>query len=224
MKPWARDFVAWDTETTGLGDDARVIEVAAVRFVEGQVASIFSTRCNPCLGDHEWSDEAVRTALRVNCIAREHLEPLRSFQAQADAIMIALRSSPVVVAHNTRFDERMLAGERRRSGALLRCLGLLAGGLYPIPNARLCSMGLDLALRPEAQGRSLVATCERWNVPLDEAHRALSDAMAVGNLLLLMEPELPDELPTLLAQQELALNRREAKYKNPSERKKAGEA
>lgn len=115
-KGWAYG-VAVDTETTGLGASARIVQLAALRF---------RCRWNRPLArlDIEFSDTyrlgtLVKPppgtrfdpgAVRVTGIAEAHVREAPSFPAIAGRFLEVVADLPVV-AHNAPFDRRMISGE-----------------------------------------------------------------------------------------------------------------
>lgn len=76
------------------------------------------------------------------------------------------------VAHNAPFDMAFLANEARRSGVDLRLDGAL------------CTLRMSRALDPErTMSHRLGDLCERYGIPLIDAHDALADAEATAALL-----------------------------------------
>lgn len=218
MRPWKDAFVAWDVETTGLDERARIIEIATAAFSRGSMIATASCLFDPCLDDEEWASPDVQKALSVNGITRRECcdaprltssDVMRLFgrsHPRREPAFPRLGGSVVYVGHNVRFDLRVLQEENAR---------LMASGPFTPDNMvisdfvaeeqHLCTIGLDLVLRPNAEGHSLAATCERWGVEHGTLHRALADVQAVGRLLLRMAPELPHDLDHVLEMQRDAL-------------------
>ncbi len=186
MGEWYTDFVALDTETTGLGEDARIVEIAVVRFVNLSPIETWDTLLNPVGID--WHSPGVRRALEINHLEREELESAPSFAEVLPTIIAKLVSTSVWVAHNTEFDLRMLRQEEDRLNAAAR---------LPTPDLLLDTLLLDFMLVQGFLKRRLDVVCPRWGVSLGDAHRARADALACGTVLCNMVTKLPPDVSKL---------------------------
>jgi len=76
------------------------------------------------------------------------------------------------VAHNAKFDYGFIASESQRHSIALEV------------DAPVCTLELSRKLDPKrAESHRLATLCERYNIPLDNAHDALCDATATAQLL-----------------------------------------
>lgn len=143
-----------DVETTGLYNKDRVVEIAIVTMDgAGNVIDEFDTLINPMrdVGPtwiHGISASMVRDAPRFEDIAGH---------------VAARVHGAVCVAHNLRFDARMVGHEFARVGIAVDW----GRGLDTLSVTR-CKLG---------------QACSDYDVPLDNAHRALADARATGQLM-----------------------------------------
>lgn len=143
-----------DVETTGLYSKDRVVEVAIVTLDGyGAVIDEFDTLINPArdVGPtwiHRITPSMVRGA------------PLFSDVAGHIAARV---HGAVCVAHNLRFDSRMIGAEMQRVGIDVDW-----------------GIGLDTL---SVTGCKLGQACADYGVELDDAHRALADARATAHLL-----------------------------------------
>lgn len=180
-------FVAFDTETTGLGPEARILEVAAVQFYKGKVVREWSRLLHP--NGIEWEDEKVKQALAVNHLTFEMIMGNPLFEDIRCELLQEL-SEEVWVAHNTCFDIRMIEQEMSKLGECLE---------YK-PELILDTVPLDYRFNPgQFLKRKLGDVCQRWGVVQDGAHRAVADAKACGDILWKMVesgrlPTEPDKL------------------------------
>lgn len=174
------ELVAVDLETTGF-DAVRdeIIEVAAVRIVDGELVEEFSTLVNPARPIPETitlltgiSDDDVLNAPS----AGKALESLRSFVGAAPWI-----------AHNISFD----AGFLNKRKSLQN-------------NTRIDTYELASILLPRAPRYNLSALTAMLGIDIGTAHRALSDARATAKLYLLLWQRAL-ELPTSLLKEILLL-------------------
>lgn len=138
-------FIAFDLETTGtLPGVDKIVEVGAVRFVNGEVEAVFSTLVDPQRGIPEG-------ASRVNGITddmvigkpkiEELLEPLSDFCGD-----------DMLVAHNAPFDFQFLVAdykrhEMRTPKGLVLCTYAMAKKVYPgLANYKLGTLVQHLAI------------------------------------------------------------------------------
>lgn len=187
-RPWKGAWLAFDTEATGGSARARIVSVGIVLFSSGKPVSTFLEHFNP--GPIDWSSGEVRNALRVNGLRRDFLEAQPPLASRWPSVLRAFSLADVWVGHGSRFDLRMLRAERAAWDA---STGRDSTPMMPRA-AVLDTITLDTVLRPDARARNLAAVCERWQVPLHNAHTADADALACGLLLARMAPLLPDRL------------------------------
>jgi DNA polymerase-3 subunit epsilon len=181
---WFDRFVTFDTETTGFNGDARIIEISCVVFEGGEVKKDWSTLLLPQGVD--WENENVKKALEVNKITREQLEGQPSFPEVFHRMYMQFGSASVWSAHNAEFDMRMLNQEFRR----------YKGIDFPL-QPRFCfdTMHLSRAIHPNERFHKLGDVAVRWGVEQGDAHRASSDAVTCGRILLSMaKGHLPDDI------------------------------
>lgn len=149
-------YAVIDTETTGLGKTDRVVEIAVV-LVDGErleVIDEFDTLLNP-MRDIGPTD--------VHGLTPSMVSAAPTFEEVAGGVADRIEGC-VLVAHNLRFDERMLALEFDRLGADLE------------PGRGVCTLALT--------GDRLSVACERYGIALTHHHRALVDARAAAQLLI----------------------------------------
>lgn len=160
-----RVYAVIDVETTGLRPSwhDRIVEIAVVQLdVRGRTESEWCSLVNPSrdLGPQH-----------IHGISAADARRAPSFADLAGEIAERLRGR-VVVGHNVGFDLQFLIAEFERLGAPVQATD----------SSGLCTMRLAARFLPTA-GRSL-ADCCRWaGIDLDNAHSALHDARASGELL-----------------------------------------
>ncbi|HMN68256.1 MAG TPA: 3'-5' exonuclease [Bdellovibrionales bacterium] len=160
-------FVAFDLETTGFlpGVD-RIVEVGAVRFVDGEVDAVFSTLVNPeraipagASAVNGITDDMVLGKPKIE----ELLGPLTEFCGD-----------DVMVAHNAPFDFQFLVSEYKRfetpaPRGLVLCTFLMAKKIYPgLANYKLGTL------------------VQHLNIDSKGFHRAEADATYAAQLYLKM--------------------------------------
>ena len=95
------EFVAFDTETTGLSPSRdRIVELAAIRFVDGVPTEIFDTFINP-------EREIPAEATAINQITNEMVANAPTISDVLPSFERFVGSSPLV-AHNLEFDLKFL--------------------------------------------------------------------------------------------------------------------
>lgn len=102
--PYA-DFVVIDVETTGLSANRdKVIQVAAVRYVNHKVAEKYAAYVNP-------GRPIPREASRVNGITDSMVCTAAEFKGIQDVYFAFVEQSPLVVGYNINFDLKFLSAE-----------------------------------------------------------------------------------------------------------------
>ena len=172
-------MVAIDTETTGKNANSdRIVEVACVVWEEGAIVERHSWLIHPeCPIPEE--------AANVHGITDEMVRDHPPFARVADELLGVLRRG-VPLAYNAPFDRAFVLAELERAGITLAA---------PPPAGRRQVEWIDplvwaRELHAHEKSRALSEVCERLGIPLEQAHRATSDAEAA---LLVMQAFL-DEL------------------------------
>lgn len=164
------EFVALDVETTGLKPSRqRVIEVAIVRYRDGQPAGSFETLLNP--------DRAIPEFItRLTTITNELVEDAPHFGDVARQAIEFIGDS-LIVGHNVRFDIGFLNAE----------LGRL--DLPPLVNERLDTMGLAVRLLRSIRKPSLDRVADAVGLAPRKIHRAGADARLTAEVALRLVDE-----------------------------------
>jgi DNA polymerase-3 subunit epsilon len=164
-------YVVVDVETTGgRGEQHRVTEIGAVKVRDGQVLDRFQTLLNP--------QRSIPPGIsRLTGITPAMVADAPAFTDVADEFEAFLEGA-IFVAHNVEFDYGFLAREYARLGRRFR---------YP----KLCTCASMRRLYPGHRSYSLAALCRQFDIPLRQHHRALCDAEAAAELLLLVNERRP---------------------------------
>jgi len=177
---WTHNIVMFDVETTGLGEDDRVIEVGLVRFERGEVVDQWGSLIYP-------QCEVPEEATAIHGITTLDVLGYPPFIGSIPAVSRITRDA-WPAAFNASFDRRMWVNELRR-------LRIDAPAQIPMfdPNIR----WLDpLVWVRQIDGlwakNKLTVACDRWGVQLENAHRATDDAIAAGKLLFKVKERLRD--------------------------------
>jgi len=148
-----------DIETTGGSyRNSRVLEVAAIRFENGEIVKEYSTLLNP-----ESYIPANITSLTG--ISEHDIVGAPVFEDIADELLEILDGA-VFVAHNVRFDYSFLKQEFANIGTAFS------------PKL-LCTVRLSRYLYADQKGHSLEKLIARHSIPVLDRHRALEDARAI---------------------------------------------
>lgn len=148
-----------DIETTGGSyRNSRVLEVAAIRFENGEIVKEFSTLLDP-------KTHIPSTITSITGITGSDIVGAPSFEDIADELYEILEGA-VFVAHNVRFDYSFLKQEFAMIGMMF--------------NPRLlCTVRLSRYLYSDHKGHSLEKIIARHSIPVLDRHRALEDARAI---------------------------------------------
>jgi DNA polymerase-3 subunit epsilon len=159
-------YVVVDVETTGgRGENHRVTEIGAVRVVDGKIVDRFQTLLNP-------QRTIPPNIIRLTGITPAMVADAPCFADVADDFE-AFMDGAIFVAHNVEFDYGFIAREYGRLGRPFR---------YP----KLCTCASMRRLYPGHRSYSLASLCAQYDIPLRQHHRAMCDAEAAAELLLLV--------------------------------------
>lgn len=167
-----KEFIAFDIETTGtLSHLDHIVEIAAVRFVDGQPKSSYQSLVSiPCPMPEE--------ASRVNGITDAMLKGQPLIQ-EALGAFADFCGSAVLVAHNAMFDYQFIARAVQEHQT-------------PAPRGKvLDTYSLARKALPGQLNYKLGSLCERLKISSGTFHRAKADAMACGRLFKKIIQKLP---------------------------------
>lgn len=168
---WCRDplqpYAVVDIETTG-GQSAyhRITEVGIAKVINGEVVDSWQSLINP----HRHIPAAIT---RLTGISNDMVADAPGFAEVADAID-AFTQDCVFVAHNVNFDYGFIKQEFAR---LER----------PYRRPKLCTVREMRKAYPGLESYSLAALTKHFDITMTRHHRALSDAEAAAQLLLLSQ-------------------------------------
>ncbi|MEM1403132.1 MAG: exonuclease domain-containing protein [Pseudomonadota bacterium] len=170
----AQAYVVVDVETTGgRGEQHRVTEIGAVKVVNGAVVDTFETLLNP-------QRSIPPSITRLTGISPEMVADAPMFEDIADALAAFLEDA-IFVAHNVEFDYRFIGQEFRRLGR-------------PFRMPKLCTCASMRKLYPGHKSYGLASLTEAYDIPLKRHHRALCDAEAAAQLLLMINQRREETL------------------------------
>ncbi len=167
-------YVVVDVETTGgRGERHRVTELGAVRVKNGEIVDRYQTLLNP-------QRMIPANITRLTGITPAMVADAPVFSDVADEFAAFLEGG-IFVAHNVDFDYRFIAQEFGRLGRSFRM-------------PKLCTCASMRKLYPGRRSYSLAALTSDFNISLDSHHRALCDAEAAAELLLLINEKREERL------------------------------
>ena len=172
------NYVVLDLEMTGLNPkNDKVIEIAAVKVQNGKIADTYSTLVNP----------QIKISERITELTGITNEMVTSGASMDEAMqkLIDFIDGEVIVGHNVRFDYSFI-----KQWAVNHKIPLELKAYDTLKMAR--------TLLPQEQPKKLEALCEYFNIPRENAHRALDDTIEtkkIFELLLDMISEKKEPLP-----------------------------
>lgn len=175
-----------DTETTGLDTKSdRIIEIAAVRIIDGGIAAdTFDELINPAMPVPPSSTEIHGITDTDVATARPFRDVISDFSAWV--------GSSIVMGYSLGFDLAILKAEHVR-----------AGMAWKAPRS-LCVRQLVKVLAPNLPGESLELTAEWLGIEVTDRHRALGDATLTARIYTALIPKLRAKGIETLAQAERA--------------------
>ncbi len=167
-----RSVVVFDLETTGFSPEKnRIIEIGAVRIVDGKIRDRFSQFVNPQIPIPFKIQQL--TGIGDNMVARAKT---------IDIILphfLRFCEGSVLVGHNVAFDIGFIRANAARLG-------------LPCRFTTVDTLGIARALQPGHAKYTLDAVAKRLNVSLENHHRAVDDAQCTAEIYLKMLPLLED--------------------------------
>lgn len=174
-----RDFVSIDLETTGLlYKEDGIIELAAVRFRNGEEEDCFHTYINP-------GREIPERITELTGITSEQIKDAPCFGDICQEVLDFI-GEDVLMAHHIPFDYAFLkrAVVNYVPSGWIKEHGFERKGIDTLKIAR--------TFLPTLESRSLGALCKHYRIPLD-AHKALEDARATALLYVKLWEEFGNE-------------------------------
>ncbi|UCH63392.1 MAG: hypothetical protein JSU77_02760 [Fidelibacterota bacterium] len=158
------DFVVIDFETTGLSADyCKIIELAAVRFRDGQPVEEFQQLIDP--------REPIPTEIvEITNITDDMVAGEPTIEEVGQEFLDFIGGRPLV-AHNIRFDL-----------AFLRNICIVLDQSDDIANPLYDTMTLGRTFLYHHTGFNLASLCDFYSLPHKEAHRAYNDALNTGHI------------------------------------------
>jgi len=174
-------YVVFDIETTGLSiNHNKIIEIAGVKLRDGKEIGRYSSFVNP----HE------RIPYHITQLTNIHDDMVKDAPELAEVLreFVAFAEDSVLVAHNARFDMGFIQAACRTIG------------IEPLTNPSLDTLELARMLFPSMKNHRLNTLADKFNVSLDNHHRAIDDTVALASILLALLKECESRRITRLEQ------------------------
>ena len=158
--------VVFDTETTGCSRYDEICQIAAVEYVNGVQTRTFNSYICPSCEMNPWA-EGVH-GLSLDFLSKHGLAPEEAMRQFFEF----LGSDALLVAHNNKFDMRMLDQECRKFD-----ISFAPDGIETCD-----TVALARHLRPGLDSYSLANLIEALNIDGTNSHDALDDTLACASL------------------------------------------
>ncbi|CAH1854583.1 PolC-type DNA polymerase III [Convivina intestini] len=156
-------YVAFDLETTGLSAVSdRIIELSAVKMELGNVVDKFSEYINPGFPLSEFTTNLTSITDAMVANAKPEKEVIDAFREWS--------AGTVMVGHNVTFDVDFLNATYARYQEA------------PITNPIIDTLPFTRWLYPDYKSYRLGTIAKRFNINLEQAHRAIYDAETTGHI------------------------------------------
>ena len=153
--------IVLDTETTGLDyTKEKMVEFAAVRLENGKIKDEYQTLINP-------QQHIRKSSMAIHGITQEMVADAPTEEEAMPKILEFIGDYPIV-AHNCIFDYTFL------NEASLRTAG------KELTNARIDSQQMFKEVYPDLFSHGLEALTNKFNVELNNHHRAMADTMGLA--------------------------------------------
>ena len=160
-------YTFFDTETTGLSDDADVIQIASVKMKDAVQSDELDLYCSTSqlVGDSETIHK-----ISDHFLAAHGMDQSVQFQK-----FISFSQGSISIAHNLDFDENVINKNIQRTTPSLH------SGFDDIN--KLCSLKLSRRLHPHLKSHKLGDLLKEFNLSGKNSHNALDDVKAGANYI-----------------------------------------
>lgn len=162
-------YAVVDLEATGTGADAKIIQIGIVLVENGEIIDSYATDINP----YELLDDHIKN---LTGITDQQLEQAPDFGQVAGTIYDMIGDA-IFVAHNVKFDANLLAEALFFEG-------------YELLTPRVDTVELAQLFFPTFDKYSLGNLAEHLDLGLDQAHTAISDALATARLFIKIQEKI----------------------------------
>lgn len=170
-------YVSIDLETSGLDPKQdRILEIAAIKVVEGEVADTFETLVNA--GVH-LNERIISLTGISEEMTKEGAEPAGAIKKCVEFI-----GDMPILGHYVQFDYSFLKRTAVNHGLTFEKEG--------IDTLRIARKAL-----PQLESKGLSSLCAYYQIPLENHHRAMADAVAAMQLYQKLQAEFGGSFPEL---------------------------
>ena len=156
------NYVAFDLETTGLNaDDDSIIEIGALKVIDGKVAERFIELVKPLNPISPKITEITGITNEMVANARPTKDIMHDF--------VSFCEGYTLVGHNIMFDYKFTKQHASRFG-------------YSFEKQGLDTLQIARKVLPKLESKSLGALCEYYHITNQAAHRAYHDALATAKI------------------------------------------
>lgn len=173
------NFVALDIETTGL-DSSRdeIIQIAAIRFVNGEQTEIFNKFIKP----RKDVPKYIQHLTHISSADLLSAPPIGLVLPD----LVKFIGDSIIVGHNVAFDLGFIDEN------------LIRTGKFPLANKRWDTAEIGRIYLPFTNDHKLSTLVREFDIMLENAHRADADAIATGELLVKLTEYVVSHYPLLL--------------------------
>ncbi len=156
-------IVIFDFETTGLDTYRdRIIEIGAIKFVDGRRVADFSTLIDPEIPLPE-------IITKITGISDDQLKGQPKIEERLPEFLQFIDKA-VLVAHNAEFDMAFLRSVSARQG-------------YQIEYPCFCTLKMARILLPDLESKNLDTLAKHYNLTFAARHRSIGDCEVTGSVL-----------------------------------------
>lgn len=157
------DVIIVDTETTGSGVGARLVELGALHVRDGKVVAQFQTLVDP-------EEQIPAYVIRIHGITNAMVKGAPRAKLVLPAFLEFV-GDRCLMAHNASFDRGILAQELQRVGMKRPDIPMF------------CSLKLARKVFPQAPNHKLSTLASYLKIPDPPSHRAIADCMTTVGVL-----------------------------------------
>ena len=172
-QPLAGSYVVFDIETTGFSPiKNRIIEIGAVKVINGEIRDRFSTFVNP----------KVPIPFEIEKLTGINDEMVMDAPAIEEVLprFLEFCEGTVLVAHNASFDISFIRENAERQS-------------LPFDYTYVDTVGIARVLLPHQAKHTLDAVCKSLGISLENHHRAVDDAEATSEIFIKLSDRLLKE-------------------------------
>ena len=161
----ADEYIVFDIETTGLSKDKnKIIEIGAVKILNGEIIDQFSSLINPC--------EALSDKIKELTKITDEMLTGQPLENEIIPKFLDWCGDAVLVAHNANFDVGFVRNASMRMSN------------QNITNTVLDTVELSRMILPNIKNHKLSTIAEYFDISLENHHRAVDDAVATAHIFL----------------------------------------